>query len=87
METTTTTATPLTLNSAHPMDDLAVLREEIDQLNTELIESNEQRSQAAEYGLVLLEEKQKIFLQYEELSGLYESTKNELENSVNVSPL
>ena len=69
------------------MDDLQSLREELEQLNSELTEANEQRAQAAEYGLVLLEDKQTLQLQYEELSGLYESTKRELENSVQVSEL
>jgi hypothetical protein len=39
----------------------------------------------AEYGLVILEEKQNLQIQFEELSGLYESTKRELENSTDVS--
>ncbi len=47
-------------------------------------QANEERAQAAEYGLVILEEKQALQLQHEELINLYESTKRELENSVNV---
>ena len=79
------TANAFNLNSTHPMDDLKSLREELEQLNSDLTEANEQRAQAAEYGLVLLEEKQMLQSQHEELSGLYETTKRELDNAVNVS--
>ena len=65
--------------------EVAALREELERLDAELCEANEERAQAAEYGLVVLEEKQALQLQHEELSGLYESTKRELETSVNVS--
>ena len=34
---------------------------------------------------MILEEKQNLQIQFEELSGLYESTKRELENSTDVS--
>lgn len=64
--------------------DVKTLQEELELLNSDLSEANEQRAQAAEYGLVLLEEKQTLQCQYEELSGLYETTKKELENSTNV---
>ncbi len=82
--------TPFQLNtSAHPTRDdvasVASLREELDRLNSELNEANEQRAQAAEYGLVLLEEKQSLQSQYEEQNALYESTQRELENSLSVS--
>jgi len=60
------------------------LREELEQLNAEIIEANEERAQAAEYGLVVLEEKQALQYQYDELNSLYDSTKRELENSANV---
>ena len=79
------TATAFNLNSSHPMDDLASLREELEQLNSDLTEANEQRAQAAEYGLVLLEQKQAIQCQFDELNGLYETTKRELDSSVSVS--
>lgn len=72
------------LNSSHSMDDLKSLQEELEQMNSDLMEANEQRAQAAEYGLVLLEEKQALQSQHEELNGLYESTKRELDSSVNV---
>ena len=65
---------------------MEVLRQELERLNVEIIEASEERAQAAEYGLVVLEEKQALQQQHDELSSLYESTKNELETSVNVSP-
>ena len=78
------TATSFHMNSIHSADDLKSLQEELEQLNADLVEANEQRAQAAEYGLVLLEEKQTLQTQYEELSSLYDNTKRELESSVNV---
>ena len=81
METTNT----FNLNSSHPgTDELQTLREEVEQLNSDLVEATEQRAQAAEYGLVLLEEKQTLQMKYEELTMLYEGTKRELDSSVNV---
>ena len=50
-----------------------------------MAQASEERARAAEYGLVILEEKQTLQIQFEELSGLYESTKRELENSTDVS--
>ena len=66
------------------LDETQALRRELEQLNTEIIQANEERAQAAEYGLVMLEQKQSLQHQYDELSSLYDSTKRELENSVNV---
>ena len=71
--------------SLNPSYSLEALQEELVQLNSDLSEANEQRAQAAEYGLLLLEEKQALEGQYEELSNLYESTKRELDSSTNVS--
>ena len=76
---------PLSLNSTHHLLDDQSLQDELETLNAAILQANEERAQAAEYGLVLLEEKQALRSQYDELSGLYESTKRELENSVNVS--
>ena len=71
--------------SSSSSDDLRALQEELEQLNSDLTEANEQRVQAAEYGLVLLEQKKTLYNQHEELKGLYETTKRELDSSVNVS--
>eukprot|EP00731_Ephydatia_muelleri_P001239 Em0001g1239a len=62
-------------------DDVDSLKETIVSLTARLNEANEERAQAAEYGLVVLEEKQALQLQQEELNSLYESTKRELEAS------
>ncbi len=73
------------LNSSLPtVEELQTLREEVEQLNSDLVEAMEQRTQAAEYGLVLLEEKKTLQSQYEDLGTLYEGTKRELDSSVNV---
>ena len=64
---------------------MEALREELEQLNAEVIEANEERAQAAEYGLVVLEEKQALQSQCDELNSLYDTTKRELETAVNVS--
>lgn len=60
-------------------DEVDSLKEAIESLTTKLNEANEERAQAAEYGLVVLEEKQALKLQQEELNSMYESTKRELE--------
>ena len=80
---------PLNLNNSnhHSLNDIQSLRDELAKINTELIQASEERAQAAEYGLVVLEEKQNLQIQFEELSSLYESTKRELENSTDVSGL
>ena len=80
---------PLNLNNSnhHPLSDIQSLREELAKINAELVQASEERAQAAEYGLVILDEKQNLQIQFEELTGLYESTKRELENSTDVSEL
>lgn len=62
-------------------DNVDSLKDTIESLTAKLNEANEERAQAAEYGLVVLEEKQALQLQQEELNSLYESTKRELEAS------
>ena len=73
------------LPSQLPMGDLEALREELERLNKEIIEANEERAQAAEYGLVVLEEKQALQIQCDELNSLYETTKRELDSASIVS--
>ncbi|XP_055503473.1 protein bicaudal D homolog 2-like isoform X1 [Leucoraja erinacea] len=55
------------------------LRTEVERLNRELSETTEEKMQAAEYGLVVLEEKQTLKLQYDELESEYETVRQELE--------
>ncbi|XP_070559012.1 protein bicaudal D homolog 2-like isoform X2 [Ptychodera flava] len=61
------------------MESIEELKVEIDRLNRELSEASHEKIQAAEYGLVVLEEKQALKQQYEDLESLYESTKHELQ--------
>ncbi len=74
----------LSLNATSHLLDEQSLTTEVESLRMAIAEANEERAQAAEYGLVLLSEKQALRSQYDELSGLYESTKRELDNSVTV---
>ncbi|CAI7994832.1 Protein bicaudal D, partial [Geodia barretti] len=62
--------------------DMEAVQEEIEHLKREIIEANEDRAKAAEYGLVLLEEKQALAGQIEELNSLYDSARRELETAV-----
>ncbi|XP_041458528.1 protein bicaudal D homolog 1-like isoform X1 [Lytechinus variegatus] len=55
------------------------LRVEISRLKEELALASREKIQAAEYGLVVLEEKQAIKQQYEDLDLLYETCKQELQ--------
>ena len=61
------------------------LRSEVTRLQNELAETTQERVQAAEYGLAVLEEKQNLQQQYEELESIYETTKHELECAKEVS--
>ena len=55
------------------------LHQEINRLQSELAEVTQERVQAAEYGLAVLEEKQNLELRYEELENIYETAKHDLE--------
>uniref|UniRef100_A0A667HIF2 BICD cargo adaptor 1 n=1 Tax=Lynx canadensis TaxID=61383 RepID=A0A667HIF2_LYNCA len=52
---------------------------EIERLTKELTETTHEKIQAAEYGLVVLEEKLTLKQQYDELEAEYDSLKQELE--------
>lgn len=60
------------------------LRREIERLQQELTETNQEKIRAAEYGLAVLDEKQHLQAQVEELEGNYESTRIELEQAKEV---
>ena len=49
------------------------LKKEIDRLSFDLQQACQEKIQAAEYGLAVLEEKQKIEDKYEELDTTYDS--------------
>ena len=63
------------------------LRQEISQLKSELDRSTEENVKAAEYGLLMLEEKRLLQAQLEESEGLLENTKHELNCAKEVSIL
>lgn len=53
--------------------------EEVLRLSRELAETTQEKIQAAEYGLAVLEEKQQLKLRYDELDAECESVRQELE--------
>ncbi|XP_046372843.1 protein bicaudal D-like isoform X2 [Haliotis rufescens] len=55
------------------------LRREVERLQADLAETTQEKLQAAEYGLAVLEEKQQIQQQFEELESIYEGVKAELD--------
>ncbi|XP_069954503.1 protein bicaudal D [Cherax quadricarinatus] len=63
------------------MDSLDTLKQELERLNQELDQTSSEKNQAAQYGLVLLEEKESLQTKCEELESLYENTKHELEST------
>lgn len=61
------------------------LKEEIERLSRELDQASSEKIQSAQYGLVLLEEKDTLLQKCEELELLYENTKHELDITQEVS--
>jgi len=55
------------------------LRLEVERLQRELDQTSSEKIQSAQYGLVLLEEKEQLEIRCEELETLYETTKNDLD--------
>lgn len=55
------------------------LKQEIERLSRELDQASSEKVQSAQYGLVLLEEKESLQQRCEELESLYENTRNELD--------
>ncbi|XP_013411673.1 protein bicaudal D isoform X2 [Lingula anatina] len=66
-------------SSGDHLETVEELRQEIERLQNELSETTQEKVQAAEYGLAVLEEKQLLQAQVEEVESLYEATKHELE--------
>lgn len=60
-------------------EDVNELKQEIERLSRELDQASSEKIQSAQYGLVLLEEKENLFQRCDELEALYENTKHELE--------
>lgn len=61
------------------------LRAEIERLSRELTETTNEKIQAAEYGLAVLEEKQQLKQQYDDLEIEYETVRQELDQLKEVS--
>lgn len=55
------------------------LRAEVERLSRELSETTSEKIQAAEYGLAVLEEKQQLKQQYDDLEVEYEAVRQELD--------
>ena len=60
------------------MDDPQSLQLEIDRLTSELDQTSSDKDKAAQYGLVLLDEKESLKNRCEQLEALYDNTKHEL---------
>lgn len=65
--------------SAGPMMSTEEMLKEIARLSGELNETTREKIQAAEYGLVVLEENQSLKQQYDELESDYDSVRQELD--------
>ena len=61
------------------MESSTDIDKEIERLKAELAETVQEKLQAAEYGLVVLEEKQQLQAQFEDLETQYEAMKTELD--------
>ena len=60
-------------------EEIAFLKSEVDRLQRELDQTSSEKIQSAQYGLVLLEEKEQLEVRCDELETLFETTKNELD--------
>lgn len=61
------------------------LRVEVERLSRELRETTQEKIQAAEYGLAVLEEKQQLKQRFDELETEYETARRELDQLKQVS--
>lgn len=61
------------------MGSIDQLKSEVERLSSELQQACLEKVQAAEYGLAVLDEKQRLQEQYDELETLLESNKQELD--------
>lgn len=67
------------------MEDPESLHLEIERLTNELDQTSNEKTQAAQYGLALLEEKESLKARCEQLEALYENTRHELTITQEVS--
>lgn len=66
-------------------NDAEQLKSEVERLTRELDQASSEKVQSAQYGLVLLEEKEHLQQKCEELETLYENAKHELTITQEVS--
>lgn len=67
------------------VEEVELLKAEVERLNRELDQASSEKVQSAQYGLVLLEEREKLQHKCDELESLYENTKHELQITQEVS--
>ncbi|CAG2101064.1 unnamed protein product [Medioppia subpectinata] len=67
-----------TATSAQPVADHH-MRAEIERLNRELAQTSAEKIQSAQYGLVLLDEKEELQRRYDDLESSYETVRKDLE--------
>lgn len=60
------------------MNEIETLKAEVERLTRELDQASSEKIQSAQYGLVLLDEKENLQQRCEDLEVLYENTKHEL---------
>ncbi|XP_046661530.1 protein bicaudal D isoform X2 [Homalodisca vitripennis] len=65
--------------SSQRLVDVDTLKQELERLHRELDQASSEKIQSAQYGLVLLEEKELLQQRCEELESLFYNTKNELD--------
>ena len=70
---------------SEPIDSVEQLKSEVERLTLELDQTVSEKNQAAQYGLVLLEEKESLQTRLDDLELHYENTKHELDNTREVS--
>ena len=63
------------------------LKREVDRLTSDLQQACQEKVQAAEYGLAVLEEKQKLQETYDDLQSAFEKAKSDLSQAAEVIQL
>lgn len=61
------------------MEDVELLRQEVERLTRELDEANQEKATSGQYGLLLLDEKAALTRRCDELETLYDTARSEME--------
>lgn len=69
----------MSLSEEKPLNTLSDLKAEVERLSRELDQASAEKIQSAQYGLVLLEEKESLQQRCDDLEALYENAKHELD--------